>query len=384
MAPIKFFLLLALVLSCITNDLSAQQTTDANKSFDKKHKSIIAISALTAKGDLPQLQKALSDGLDAGLTINEIKEVLVHLYAYCGFPRSLQGINTFIAVLESRKGKGITDKVGREATPHKSGLSKYQSGKKSLETLTGQTEREPKTGYAAFAPVIDTFLKEHLFADIFGRDILTYSEREIATVSALTSLGGVEPMMQSHMRIALRLGITESQLREMLSIVETNIGKEEADAGRRVLSGLTNSPETQSANTTGINNIYAKGVRAPATNFTGVAWVNMLVQPQDKLDASIGVVTFEPGARTNWHKHPGGQVLVVTEGKGYYQERGQPVKVMQKGDVVKCLPNVEHWHGGSPDTKVTHVAIGPDAEKGNAVWLEKVTDQEYKSYKEIH
>ena len=378
MKPVKILMLLLFVMSSVANDLNAQQTT--NNSLDKKYQSIIAISALTAKGDLQQLQKALNDGLDAGLTINEIKEVLVHLYAYCGFPRSLQGINTFIAVLGSRKEKGIADKLGREAAPDKTGLSKYQRGKKALETLTGQAEREPKTGYAAFTPVIDTFLKEHLFADIFDRDILTYSEREIVTVSALTSLGGVEPMMQSHMRIALRLGITETQLREMLSIIEANVGKEEADAGRRVLSGISNSTAKQSAtNTTGTNNIYAKGVRAPATNFTGVAWVNMLVQPQDKLDASIGVVTFEPGARTNWHKHPGGQILVVTEGKGHYQERGQPVRIMQKGDVVKCLPNVEHWHGGSPDTKVTHVAIGPNAEKGNAVWLERVTDEEFNS-----
>lgn len=87
-----------------------------------------------------------------------------------------------------------------------------------LETLTGQPERAPKTGYAAFAPVIDTFLKEHLFADIFDRDILTYTEREIATLAALTSLGGVEPMMRGHMGIALHLGIKDSELRQMLSI----------------------------------------------------------------------------------------------------------------------------------------------------------------------
>ena len=189
--------------------------------------------------------------------------------------------------------------------------------------------------------------------------------------------------LQSHMRIALRLGITESHLREMLSLVETNVGKEEADAGRRVLAAITNTTaEQRPINTTGTNNnIYANGVRAPLTNFTGVAWVNMLVQPKDQLDVSMGVVTFEPGARTNWHKHPGGQILLVTEGKGYYQERGRPVEIMQKGDVIKCLPNVAHWPGGSPDSKVTHVAIGPDAEKGNAVWLQKVTDKEYNRYR---
>ena len=380
MTPIKIFMLLAFVLSCVANDLNAQQSTTTSKSLDKRYQSIAAISALTAKGDLQQLQTALSDGLDAGLTINEIKEVLVHLYAYCGFPRSLQAINTFIAVLESRREKGITDKAGREASPDKGGLSKYQRGRKALELLTGQAERDPKAGYAAFAPVIDTFLKEHLFADIFERDILTYTEREIATVSALISIGGVEPMMQSHMRIALRLGVSASQLSEMLSLVEVKVGKEQADAGRRVLAAITNST-AGAAHTTGTSNIYTKGVRAPAANFTGVVWVNMLVEPQDRLDASIGVVTFEPGARTNWHRHPGGQILLVTEGKGHYQERGQPVKIMQKGDVIKCLPNIEHWHGGSPDTKVTHVAIGPNAEKGNAVWLQRVTDLEYANFK---
>lgn len=329
MKAIQTFLVIAL-LSCSTNNLYAQQTTNTNKALDLKQQSIVIISALTAKGDLVQLQKACGDGLDAGMTINEIKEVLVHLSAYCGFPRSLQGLNTFIAVLDARKAKGITDKAGRDATPVKNNLSKYQQGKKALETLTGQPEREPKTGYAAFAPVIDTFLKEHLFADIFSRDILTYTEREIVTVSALTSLSGVEPMLRSHMGISLRLGITGSHLQQMLSLIETKVGKEEADAGRKVLSAITNSSSQNSGDTIRRRNIFAIGGKAPAANFTGTAWVNMLAGPQDGLDCSIGVVTFEPGARSNWHMHPGGQVLLVTEGKGYYQERGKPIEIMQK------------------------------------------------------
>lgn len=383
MKRLKLFLVLGLFFSGLTQSLQAQQTTNTARSLDKKQQSIVTISALTAKGDLAQLQNALSEGLEAGMTVNEIREVLVHLYAYCGFPRSLQGINTFIAVLDARKAKGITDNVGKEATPVKNNLSKYEQGKKALEALTGQPEREPKTGYGAFAPVIDTFLKEHLFADIFGRDILTYTEREIATVSALVSLGGVEPMMRSHMGIALRLGMTEAALQQLLSLIEAKVGKEEADAGRRVLSAITGSASAQNSGDTTKNrqNLFAKGAKAPATNFTGTVWVNMVVQAQDGLDCTIGVVSFEPGARSAWHKHPGGQILLVTEGKGYYQERGQPIRIMQKGDVVKCLPGIEHWHGASPQTNVTHIAVGPNAEKGSAVWLQKVTDQEYKSFK---
>jgi 4-carboxymuconolactone decarboxylase len=378
MKTIKIFLILGLLLSCLMKDLHAQQIYTAS-TRSLKHQHIITISAFTTKGDLVQLQKALADGLDAGLTINEIREVLVHLSAYTGFPRSLQGINTFMTVLETRRTKGIKDKVGRESTPVKSSSRKYEQGKRVLEILTGQREREPKTGYAAFAPVIDTFLKEHLFADMFGRDILSYTEREMATLSALITLGGVEPMMLGHMRIALHLGITETELQQMLSLLETKVGKEEADTGRSVLSEVKNLNVKQNATDTTKRdkNMYAKGVKAPAANFTGTVWVNMLVQPQEGLNCSAGVVTFEPGARTNWHRHPGGQVLMITEGKGYYQERGLSKRVVQKGDVVKCLPGIEHWHGASSDTKLTHIAISPNVEKGNVVWLQTVTDEEY-------
>jgi 4-carboxymuconolactone decarboxylase len=216
----------------------AQNNTIAKGTLSGKQLSIVAISALTAKGDLDKLRRALNAGLDAGLTVNESREVLVHLYAYCGFPRSLQGINTFISVLEERKKRGIKDEVGREATPITDTGDKYERGKKNLEKLTGRPEPAQKTGYAAFAPEIEVFLKEHLFADIFERNVLSFVDREVATISALVALGGVEPMMRSHMNIGLNLGLSESGLKQLLKVVETNIGKKEADVGRKVLSDL--------------------------------------------------------------------------------------------------------------------------------------------------
>ena len=150
----------------------------------------------------------------------------------------LFGINTFIAVLDTRKANGIIDKVGKEATPVKSTESKYQQGKKVLEALTGLPETGPKTGYAAFSPEIEVFLKEHLFADIFTRDILSYTDREVATISALINLGGVEPMMKSHMGIGLNLGLSDNQLKEMFSLIEAKVGKKEADSARKVLQEI--------------------------------------------------------------------------------------------------------------------------------------------------
>jgi quercetin dioxygenase-like cupin family protein len=127
--------------------------------------------------------------------------------------------------------------------------------------------------------------------------------------------------------------------------------------------------------------LYAKGVKAPADRFTGTVWVNMLVQAEDLLDSSIGRVTFEPGARTNWHLHPGGQALLVTEGKGLYQEKGGPVRVITKGEIIKCPPGIAHWHGATPKRKLTHIAVATNAEKGPTVWLQQVTDEEYNNFK---
>ena len=127
------------------------------------------------------------------------------------------------------------------------------------------------------------------------------------------------------------------------------------------------------------NAIFPKGDRAPAEYFTGTAWVKMLVTADDIFNTSVANVTFEPGARNNWHTHPGGQILIITDGVGYYQEKGKPVQLLHKGDVIKILPGVVHWHGASPDSEMTHLAINTNTQKGIVEWLQKVTDEEYSS-----
>ncbi|WP_183561555.1 carboxymuconolactone decarboxylase family protein [Mucilaginibacter sp. SP1R1] len=208
-----------------------------NKTLNKRQQSIVCIAALTAKGKLPELKSALHEGLDAGMTVNEIKEMMIHLYAYCGFPRSLNGINTFITVMDERKAKGIKDPEGMDPTSVVSS-NKYALGKNTLDQLTGRVASGPPKGYAAFVPAIDTMLKEHLFADIFGRGVLTSQERELTTVSALVSLGGVESQLSGHLGIAMHTGLSREQLQEMFTIQEIKIGKSEADAGRAVLTRI--------------------------------------------------------------------------------------------------------------------------------------------------
>jgi quercetin dioxygenase-like cupin family protein len=129
------------------------------------------------------------------------------------------------------------------------------------------------------------------------------------------------------------------------------------------------------------NALFPKGEPASPDYFTGTVWVKLLVPNDTTFNCQVGNVEFEPGARTHWHTHPGGQLLLVTEGTGYYQEKGKSIQLLHKGDVVKILPDILHWHGASADSHFTHIAVNPNAQQGIAAWLDKVSDEEYKSAK---
>lgn len=211
---------------------------EANKVLTSREQAIVAVASYTGKGDLEHLKAAFVRALEAGMTINEVNEVLIHAYAYCGFPRSLRAIQTFMRVVDERKANGINDKVGREASVITDSGNRYERGRDVLAEISGVPADAPKAGYALFAPVIERFLKEHLFADLFERDLLTYRERELATVSILAGVGGVEPMFKSHAAICLHLGIMPEQLSALLNIVETNLGKNYSEPLRIVLNQL--------------------------------------------------------------------------------------------------------------------------------------------------
>ena len=123
--------------------------------------------------------------------------------------------------------------------------------------------------------------------------------------------------------------------------------------------------------------IFPKGEKITNNNFAGTAYLQMMGAIDTTLHASFGNVTFEPGARTNWHSHPGGQILFITEGRGYYQQEGQPARLLQKGDVVEIPRDVTHWHGAAPDSGFAHIAVSLNTDDGGAVWSGPVTDDEY-------
>lgn len=240
----KYVVIFAFMATIICSPLFGQSLktepmVESNQGLSIKEKSIIKISSFAAKGDLKQLKTELNIGLEAGLSINETKEILIHLYAYCGFPRSIRGLQTFMEVLDERKSKGIHDFVGNDALSINQAESKYERGKKILEQLTKTPQSDKLTGYSAFAPTIDVFLKEHLFADIFERNILTYVQRELVTISVLSTIGGVEPMLQSHLNICLNVGLTPEHLNEFVDTLQ--LIEIENEAVRNVLKEVLNS-----------------------------------------------------------------------------------------------------------------------------------------------
>jgi len=126
--------------------------------------------------------------------------------------------------------------------------------------------------------------------------------------------------------------------------------------------------------------IFPKGEISTTNNHTGAIWLNELSVGDSVFTNSIALATYAPGAKLDWHIHPAGQILLITEGTGYYQETGKPIQIVHKGDIIKCLPGVAHWHGASPGSSFAYIAVTPTT-KGKTIWLQRVTDEEYKSVK---
>jgi quercetin dioxygenase-like cupin family protein len=143
----------------------------------------------------------------------------------------------------------------------------------------------------------------------------------------------------------------------------------------------TENQENIEPNKTELNAIFPKGERGSMDLFTGNAYPTALVDVDSVYNTLVGNVYFEPGARSNWHTHPAGQILIITDGIGYHQIEGQPIEIIKKGDVVKCPPNVKHWHGASPDVGLLQLYIIPNTEQGIVEWMEAVTDEEYNNKK---
>lgn len=200
-----------------TPEQQAVTTPTRSEVLSAQQQAIPLIASFMAASDMPKLNAALHAGLDAGLTVSEAKEILVHLYAYTGFPRSLNALGELMKVVEARAQRGVQDAPGRESSRAiPTGDALLAVGKANQTKISGAPVQGPLFD---FAPVINQYLQAHLFGAIFERDNLDWQSRELATVGALAATPGAEPQLRSHMAASMRVGLTAAQLRQLIEVL---------------------------------------------------------------------------------------------------------------------------------------------------------------------
>ena len=331
-----------------------------------------AIACNEAKGDLVSLESAIHNGLEAELTVSQIKEALSQLYAYTGFPRSLNALGVLQNVVESRKSKDKRVIMGKDANALPDDYNALELG------TAVQTQLVGKAFEYEFAEATDYYLKAHLFGDIFARDNLTYADRELITVSALSGLEGVEPQLKSHIAGARNMGVSEEQLQGIVVALATNGLLNESGRLAKAYNELSTSnlPTSLNSQPSTLNLPWPQGKSndAYAQYFVGQSYL----QPYF---GGVANVTFEPRCCNNWHvHHKAVQVLICVSGKGWYQEWNKPAVALTPGTVIAIPDGVKHWHGAAADSWMQHLAIHTQEQSGATnEWLESVSDAQYNS-----
>ena len=329
-----------------------------------------AIACNEAKADYTALAEAINGGLDAGLTVSQIKEALSQLYAYTGFPRSLNALGTLQKVLEQRQSEGKTTEEGVEASPLPSHYNALAQGTEVQTKLSGQPFNY------AFCPAEDYYLKAHLFGDIFARDNLTHADRELITVSALSGLENVMPQLQAHVRGALNMGVTDEQLRYIpVALKAAGLQAEALRCEAAIAAAVDGKNDVVCAQSPWP---IGEPNTAYAQYFIGNSYLAVL-------DPATGLcnVSFEPGCRNNWHVHHGAvQMLICVSGRGWYQEWGKEAVPLVPGTVIAVPEGVKHWHGAAKDSWMQHLTYHADAKPDNSnEWLEPVSNEQYDTLK---
>ena len=334
-----------------------------------KETAIVDIGAWTARGEQDKLGAAFKAGFDAGLTLNEAKELVGQLYAYCGFPRALNAAGTLMKVQElaaknAKDAKEISRGDAESQRKENEAGQPFVLGDKALEIGTANQTKlcggPVKGALFDFHPQLDEYLKTHLFGDIFARGTLDWRTREIVTIAALAARPETAPQMKAHIAIGKVNGVTDAQAAAIVGRVAVLCDRNPS----RLPADWSPIPVGEP------NTAYSK-------YFIGNSYLHKLTLDQVP---AFGV-TFEPGCRNNWHIHHaktgGGQMLIVTAGEGFYQEWGKPARRLKKGDTVNIPANVKHWHGAAPDSWFQHIALEvPGTEQSNE-WCEPVDDKAY-------
>ncbi len=211
------------------------------KVLDNKSKEIVAISSLISQGAMPELKVHLNGALNTGSTINEVKEVILQMSVYCGFPKSINGMNALREVLAERKSKNIVDEIGKEPSV-RTQVDKYDLGSEYLAMLKKTQEQILKNTYQDFSPELVQFTIEYGYGDIFSRDNLDKKYRQIATIAALATMGNAtKPQLKFHIEGGLNIGLTPDEIKEIMLLMTVYAGFPAAINGTNSLREVLNS-----------------------------------------------------------------------------------------------------------------------------------------------
>ena len=312
------------------------------QTLSERQKGLAACACLMAQGDLERLEPAVRQALDNGVTINELKEAFSQLYAYTGFPRSLNALGVLSKVLENRQQNWLEGKPWTRPAEWDDARKAYELG------VHNQTQLSGRPFDYTFCPQDDYYLKSHLFGDIFAGDQLSAADREIVTVAALSGLEGVSPQLAAHKQGAVNMGNAQELVDELCAWLDSE--------------GYT------------LRSKWPKG--EPNTAYAQYFVGNSYLAP---LPGGIANVTFEPGCRNNWHiHHKQVQVLICVAGRGWYQEWGRPAVELRPGVIIEIPEGVKHWHGAAKDSWFQHLTYHKDVQEGASnEWLEPVSDGHY-------
>ena len=324
-----------------------------SQSLTERQKGLAACACLMAQGDLERLEPAVKTALDNGVTINELKEAFSQLYAYTGFPRSLNALGVLSKVLENKQ------PGWQEGKPWTRPAIWDDAAKALKQGTEVQTKLSGRPFDYTFCPQDDYYLKSHLFGDIFAGDQLTAADREIVTVAALSGLSKVAPQLAAHKQGAVNMGNSQDTVDELCAWLDKE--------------NLTPSPKERGVDS--LTSPWPKG--EPNTAFAQYFIGNSYLAVLDK--TGLCNVTFEPGCRNNWHVHHGAvQVLICVAGRGWYQEWGKEPVELKPGVTIAVPEGVKHWHGAARDSWMQHLTYHTNVQPGNSnEWMEPVTDEVY-------
>ncbi len=333
-------------------------------SLDTKTRELITCVVLATMQQLPQLKAHSAAALNVGVTPIELREAIYQCASNIGFPKTLNALGAINAVFEE---ENIPLPLESQSTVTEE--NRYEKGYAIQEPRYGDRIKEMLKGLpGGMEETVARYLTEVHFGDFQTRKGLDLKTRELLTYCVITTME-MEPQMRSHLTGNLKAGNSMEDVTAAVIQCMPYIGFPKAFKALKVIRDVATETVAKEP---------LFGLGEPSDQFTGAAWTRQLSSMKES-DSRVYNVTFAPGSRNNWHSHKYGQVLLCTNGTGYYQEKGKAARRLQPGDVVEIPAGIVHWHGAAPDSQFSHVGFTSKASLNTYQDCGAVTDEEYKS-----